>query len=407
MKETNIFTNTLKQYIVEANISSNTLYLFLGLVGLLSVFILVYSYVLRYLNTPKVILIFSSVLATITVCLFFVGLTVYLVYGSQPLILKYNLRLTFLIILLCLFVLLILLFNNFIKAVKKGSLSVYCVQYGPISLRNRKASLVRHFKLFRYYIWITFIPYVLIFLFDKKVNTYSIIFDNSGSMSEQIESAYTTLNEISSGLPEETKIVFTTFPICTNPESDCLDYYRREKLNIDAIVRTNNPQELIPESFTFKNKQDFQIFLSNTTIRPTAVGSPIYEAIWQNYLLTKEINKADVKSKLIIVTDGEDNLHSKDPKVTVPRKSILDYKHEGFSMSEYYSVISLVKYEGLGENTILDICDNIVELDGYSNVSMKKSIYNQFLDTYTDLTFIIIFFCIHLLLTTSLFLLKI
>lgn len=297
------------------------------------------------------------------------------------------------LIITTLFLLVISLYLNFksaIKGVKSKGYIITKVKEGPLSLSNtilKKRMFLNKRKRFAY---LLLLPLLLLFINPSSKYLYSIIFDNSPSMEQQIALAQLHLGKTSEKLKDNSIFIVTSFPRCQN-DSECEKLSQRLSIDIKSIT-SKDYNDLVAETQVIEHKSDLMDYLQNGSLTISKCGSPIYEAIWQNFLSSIESvqNVSITKKKLLILSDGEDNLYRADLGFTRPNVCLFEQLKGTISLNEFYDEISLIKYSGNGTENITSSCASMNVLDGSDATSFEKSFLEQLEDIYFDMYFLII-----------------
>lgn len=141
---------------------------------------------------------------------------------------------------------------------------------------------------------------LLLFYFNKSTNLISLVFDNSGSMTQT--DAITALEETFDKLDENNEIVLTTLNgINYQPNNNA-------KTSITELLQVKKSGNLFAGNVTaFQNPKEAKTAISQITGFDCC--SPISESIWKSFLFIKETkaNESYSNKLLIVVTDGVDN----------------------------------------------------------------------------------------------------
>ena len=140
----------------------------------------------------------------------------------------------------------------------------------------------------------------LLFYLNKGINLISLVFDNSGSMTQT--SAIDALSETFDKLQDNNEIILTTLNGPNyKPNSNA-------KTSIIELMKTNKSSTLNAGNIlSFTNPLEAKNAINQIT--GFECCSPIGESIWKTYLYIKE-NKTNETYKnklLIVITDGLDN----------------------------------------------------------------------------------------------------
>lgn len=158
------------------------------------------------------------------------------------------------------------------------------------------------FSTNKYYFIIPVIGFLfLLFYLNKGTNLISLVFDNSGSMTQT--TAIEALSETFENLDENNEIILTTLNGFTSPDDPAGKHSMKDLMlvNKSSGLKAGNV-------VSFNNPQEAKGGLSQTS--NPCFGSPICEATWKTYLFIKETkaNQTYKNKLLIIITDGVDNI---------------------------------------------------------------------------------------------------
>lgn len=184
----------------------------------------------------------------------------------------------------------------------------------------------------------------LLFYFYKGTNLISLVFDNSGSMTQT--DALTAIGETFDNLDENNQVVLTTL---NGP-----NYIPKTnaKTSITELMQVKKSGNLFAGNVTaFQNPSEAKSALSQITGFDCC--SPICESIWKSFLFIKETKATETYSHrlLVVVTDGADNYISESLKTG---KFFFD--DEGFA--EYFSPenVFIIDYSGGVSNIFMQKC---------------------------------------------------
>ncbi len=154
----------------------------------------------------------------------------------------------------------------------------------------------------KYYYIVPFLGFLLLlFYLYKGTNLISLVYDNSGSMTQT--SAVDALSETFDNLEDNNEITLTTLEGLSSPDDpagktsigDLLLIKKSSALKAGNVVSFNNPQDAKSGLTQASN---------------TCFGSPICESIWKTFLNLNETKQnLTYKNKLlVIITDGLDDM---------------------------------------------------------------------------------------------------
>lgn len=270
----------------------------------------------------------------------------------------------------------------------------------PISNRIRNEKLFERKKTFKrrkLYWLLVFIPFIFLLIKPNSKYLYSIVIDNSASMDTYLAYGVNSFGSALSYSPKEADYVLSYLPKCDN-DSDCINKARKLKPSLEAISKVNMKDSLGSLTYVFNRSEDVVNAL-NQDIQISGIGSPLSEMIWQNYLNAKLISDNFSEKRLIILTDGGDNLYFPNQKVVNSiSKSILDSKtKDGISPRDFYGNIFFIN-EGGDESLFLLGDSNSDILDGSNSSEYYKSVQTVMSLISFDLIFV--YLCFALLLLT-------
>jgi hypothetical protein len=367
-------------------------YLAFGTLALiLSIYLLIVIFTrLTHKNEPPQLRSRLGIIYSLLVVIF--ALITLSVYHTKftSVIISHRLQSSIISALLFLIIGLYLSFKSGLKAVKTKGFNYLTVKEGPIELQRiflvKRTMLI---KLIRLTI-LLLLPLFMLLINPSSKYLYSIIFDNSPSMETQIALAQSYLGNTSEKLKDNSIFVVTSFPTCQN-ELECATLQKRLSNDIDTITR-KDPTKLVAETYIIERKADLIDYLQNGALNISNCGSPIYEAIWQNFVSSIDAvqNESITKKKLIILSDGEDNLYRTDLGFTKPKNCLFDRNKRDINMNDFFDEISLIKYDGNGTENITSSCVEMNIYEGNDDASFEKSFLEQIEDIYFDKYFLII-----------------
>ena len=269
----------------------------------------------------------------------------------------------------------------------------------PLSSSNRNVYLFGLKKIFnrrKIYWLLVLIPFLILLLKPNSKYLYSIVIDNSASMENNLIYGVNSFGAALSYSPKEAQYVLSYLPQCDN-EADCLNKAKKLKTTLGEISKVNKPDSLGSRTFAFDRSENV-INAINQDIQISGISSPLSEMIWQNFLTAKELPESFKEKRLIILTDGGDNLYFQNEKV-IKRlgKSILDSKaKDGKSPRDFFDKIFIIN---LGDESLFLIGDSNVDiLDGSNSSQYYKSVQTVMSLITFDLIFVYI--CLSLLILT-------
>jgi hypothetical protein len=392
----NTLFKELKLYFI--NLPNATLALGLLSITVISIFLLylIFSRIVHKKETPFLRSRLSLIYSLISVGLL---LVVFSVYHTKFTSLVYSKHLQSVLILEISLVLVYigLLFKRIYSLLKKKDIRILRVKEGPIALNDAFLLTRLLIKNYRRSLWILLLPFLLLLVSPSSKYLYSIIFDNSTSMETQIAFAKASIENISEKIRPNSIFVLSSFPRCSD-ETSCIKLVQKLRTNIDSIT-TANHNDLVAETVVITNTIDLQSYVESDALETSQCGSPIFEAIWQNYVYAVDASQ-DVsinKKRMIILSDGEDNLYRGDFGFKRPKSCIFDIAKGNVSMNDFYDEITLIKYQGFGTDNITSTCTDLTVYEGSEASSFDKSFLDQMEDIYFDKYFLIIVFILLLI----------
>jgi hypothetical protein len=159
------------------------------------------------------------------------------------------------------------------------------------------------------------------------------------------------------------------------------------------------------------------LFNSFAQIGIAESGSPVYEGIWQNYLMSRELSRSSnyVSKKMIVITDGEDNLYlllNRDNLSTshkLLRKDIFQQKGKvGETAYDFYNSISTINYGDYSDDLLFKDCENSINAtyDGQNTQSYFDAFRSILPEMFFDIIFLYILIGFSVLLSFVLFIIK-
>lgn len=281
-------------------------------------------------------------------------------------------------------------FNSLYKALRNKNIKVIAVQLGPIQLKSAllsTKSLLQNIKRASY---LLLLPLLLLLINPSNKYLYAIIFDNSPSMDLQINLAKDYFNNAIALLKDNSVYVISNFPECVT-EENCEVMQKKYARNIETIIAADR-SKLVAETNILYTQKELRDYLQSDKLAISNCGSPIMEAIWQNFNNCIELTDANqyTKKKLLIFSDAEDNLFRKDLGFTTPKTCIFDYNKNNITINDFFDEISLIKYNGTSPINMTNLCSSINVYEGSDDYSIKQSVEEQIEDVIFDQYFILI-----------------
>lgn len=326
-----------------------------------------------------------SIFGATNISLFFlVAFTVYFTYFNSY-IYKQHLQPIIILLIAGHLLILIYLLKNLFKAIKSNSLKSIGVVVGPIIQKEKSLAIILSVRKLKSLVFLSLLPFVLLIFKPKETYLYSIVFDNSASMEEQLTYAKNALKEVVNNLNSNSSFVISNVPIC-NSEASCIEAQLKAKKNLNTIVNVGDTGSLLASTSSFNTKEEFFSFINSGGIETTRAGSSIYECIWQNFIESVKFNETNpfTKKRLIVLTDGNDNLYVKEAGFVAPINCISDFNYKNTLLNEFYSGTTFISYGDASVSNIFKTCNNIEVLNGFDYTSFKNSFYEQLQDIFFD-----------------------
>lgn len=300
---------------------------------------------------------------------------------------------------------------------------------GLSTTKTEKQVRDQKFKRYTFSLWLWSILFVLPFLVllipNKTQQLVSIVLDNSGSMEDNLQQCTNALSTALLPTQKNAEFVFTT-----------IDYTRNNDVIDKAIADANNANISLKQ-FTLQyfndivNQKSFSKLATNTVTYNDAVslynafsqigisesGSPVYEGIWQNYLLSKELAKKSVynSKKMIVITDGADNLYYflNSDNLNTDRLAILHkdiFQQEGIAgetAGKFYNSICFINYGTASDLMFADCSNSITEIyDGIDEQSYFNAFRSILPEMFFDILLLYILIAFSALLSITLLIIR-
>ncbi len=317
-----------------------------------------------------------------------VSYIVYFTYFNSY-IYKQHLQAVIILLVIGHIVILVNTINNINKAIKSDSIKVIGINSGPIIQKKKLITATIKNRKLKAYVFLALLPFIILLFKPKENYLYSIVFDNSASMENQLIYAKDALKEVVNNLNNNSSFMVSSVPIC-NTETTCLNLQLKAKKNLNNIVNVGDTGKLLASTNSFNSKEDFFNYINSGGIEITGAGSPIYECIWQNFMESVKLNETNSfsKKKLIILTDGNDNLYAKEAGFITPINCISDFNYKNNVLNEFYTSATFISYGNANALNMFKTCNNIEVLDGFDYSSFKNSFYEQLEDIFFDKQFL-------------------
>jgi hypothetical protein len=216
----------------------------------------------------------------------------------------------------------------------------------------------------------------------------SIVLDNSGSMDENLKQCtqaletallptrkyadyvfttidYTKDNKLGEKALEEVKKMIEKEKIKTEGEA----WRKLAFLYYDDLVNQKSSRKVSTNTEVYSDIQS--LFNSFSQMGLAENGSPVYEGIWQSYLESRRLaqNNEYVSKKMIVITDGVDNLYvwlNRDTRegasAKLLKKDIFQQKGQlDETADEFYTSICAINYGEYADDLLFKDCENSID----------------------------------------------
>jgi hypothetical protein len=299
---------------------------------------------------------------------------------------------------------------------------------------------IKHQKFKKYvfilWLWILSLglPFCILSIPNTSKHLISIVLDNSGSMSNNIEQCTKALEVALLPTRKYADYVFTT-----------IDYTKDNKLGEKSVaeaiekMKSKNVQTYEEANKIFVNQyfDDFvnqklsrklatntvvyndvqSLFNSFSQIGIAESGSPVYEGIWQSYLESRRLaqNNEYVSRKMIVITDGLDNLYfwlinnTNAQSYKLLKKDIFQQKGQlDATADEFYTSICTINYGEYANDLLFKDCENSIDetYDGTDEQSYFDAFRSILPEMFFDILLLYILITFVILLSLILFIIK-
>jgi hypothetical protein len=242
-------------------------------------------------------------------------------------------------------------------------------------------------------------PFLLLLIPNSDNHLISVVLDNSGSTSEYMEYEKAAFSSVLEETRRDGDYVLSYFP-----EGE------REYLNsLDSLTKQNIASKLHTITEHYPDQQQFLNAFQQVL---SSGSSPIYEAIWQNYLRCKELGNNYSSKKLILITDGADNLYWNINTQKVSNKLNKDVfqikDKDGQSISDYFEEIFCISWTNETEGLYMFAdCENSMQiLDGTNEMSYYQSLMQILSEMFFDVLLLYILITITILFSLTILIIK-
>lgn len=284
------------------------------------------------------------------------------------------------------------------RQVKKRAIAIMNTPISDVFMRTKFKVMKAHLRIFMLLFLLAAVPFGLLLVRSNHSSLVSIVLDNSTSMNQYLDYGAFSLTNVLAESPHKGEYVFTTLDVPSSyaPKETTVQQY------FENIVNTTDPNRLPTSTSTYANPQG----LINDFQQVSSAGStPLLQGIWQNYLTTRN-NFANYKNrKMIVVSDGADDIYAYEQLLKERWKHQDIFQQQGKvgeSPAEFYTggiyAINLGgdENEGLWE----DCYESITLRDGNSLQSYFEALIDILPEMFFD--WMLIYFIIELLVITFL-----
>lgn len=282
--------------------------------------------------------------------------------------------------------------------IKKQTIVLMNTPVSNTFMTTQFKAMKKHIRVYMLSFLLTAVPFVLLLVRTNNSNLISIVLDNSGSMNQYLDHGAVSLTNVLAESPRKGEYVFTTLDLrpSYSPKDSTVQQY------FETIVNTTDPNRLPTATATYSHPQG----LINDFLQVSPAGStPLLQGIWQNYLTARN-NFAHYKNrKMIVVSDGEDDIYAYEQllKDRWKHQDIFQQKGKvGESPVEFFNGGIYAINLGGEEDAYLwnDCYESITLRDGIS----QQSYFDALIDFLPEMFFdwMLIFFIVELLIITFL-----
>jgi hypothetical protein len=308
-----------------------------------------------------------------------------------------------------------------------------------LTLAEKQAKFTK-FKTYAWFLWLwsllLAVPFAILSIPNTSKHLISIVLDNSGSMDENLKQCTKALETALLPTQKYADYVFTT-----------IDYTKDNKIiegSREEALKTIDRKKVktVAEAYAILAKQYFDDFISQKSSRKLATntivyndalslfnsfsqmgiaenGSPIYEGIWQNYLESRRLAQGNeyVSKKMIVITDGMDNLYAwlnYNLKPNAPfkllKKDIFQQTGKiGATADEFYNSICTINYGEYESDLLFKDCESSIDetYDGTDEQSYFDAFRSILPEMFFDILFLYILIGFAVLLSLILLIIKI
>lgn len=244
------------------------------------------------------------------------------------------------------------------------------------------------------------IPFITLAIPRQSKYLISIVLDNSISMEQHLPLCTQALEQALLPTRRDADYVFTTIDYTTRTnlfnqaadkvvslmESDKIQSEREAwkklaSLYYDDIVRQKSSRTVSTNTVVYNDVQS--MFNAFAQMGISENGSPVYEGIWQNYLLSRDLARSNsyTSKKMIVITDGEDVLYAimenaKSGSLLL-RKDIFKQTGElNQTADDFYDAICTINYGNYSDDLFFKDCAGSID-ESYDGTD-EKSYFDAF-----------------------------
>jgi hypothetical protein len=258
---------------------------------------------------------------------------------------------------------------------------------------TEKQARFTKFRNYGWFLWLwsllLALPFTVLNIPNTSKHLISIVLDNSGSMNQNLKQCTKALETTLLPTRRYADYVFTTIDYTKNnklaqesvnnaiqtiKKKNVQTYDEANKIFVnqywDDFINQETSRKLSTNTVVYNDMQS--LFNSFAQIGIAESGSPIYEGIWQNYLesrrLAQNATQEYVSKKMIVITDGEDNLYgwlvqnTNATNYKLLKKDIFQQTGKiGESADDFYNSICTINYGEYEGDLLFKDCENSID----------------------------------------------
>lgn len=292
------------------------------------------------------------------------------------------------------------------------------------------------FKRYGWALWLwsltMAIPFGVFLIPNQSKQLISIVLDNSGSMDAHLTQCTQALAAALLHTQQSADYVFTTIDYVKadalmQKAMDELDaqvangkiqsqseaWRKFVSLYYDDLVNQKSSSATSTNTVVYDDVQAlFNAFAQMATSKD---GSPVYEGIWQNYLISTDLSKTNayVSKKMIVITDGMDNVYfwlseAKVKKLLLGKDIFQEIGRVGQSADDFYDAICTINYGEYADDFLFKDCEDSIDetYDGTDRQSYFDAFRSILPEMYFDKLFLYILIGLSCLLALILLIVK-